>query len=88
MTVRMGGGQRWDLIRYRGGEICTSYSGGRRGLGTVGYFVHEAVYRHQMTNLSPKITANWVFASDHSRGGRFQSWAAWLSTKYSNFIAA
>lgn len=37
---------------------------------------------------SPKMTANWVFASDHSRGGRFQSWAAWLSTKYSNFVAA
>jgi len=26
-------------------------------------------YRHQMTNRSPKITANWVFASAHSRGG-------------------
>ncbi|MDR6790158.1 hypothetical protein J2Y58_003538, partial [Sphingomonas sp. BE138] len=21
-------------------------------------------YRHQMTNRSPKMTANWVFASD------------------------
>jgi len=30
-------------------------------------------YRHQMTNRSPKMTANWVFASDHSRGGRFHS---------------
>ncbi len=29
--------------------------------------------RHQMTNRSPKITANWVFASAHSRGGRFHS---------------
>lgn len=29
--------------------------------------------RHQMTNRSPKMTANWVFASDHSRGGRFHS---------------
>ncbi|MDQ1228673.1 hypothetical protein QE379_000099 [Sphingomonas sp. SORGH_AS 879] len=28
---------------------------------------------HQMTNRSPKTTANWVFASDHSRGGRFHS---------------
>lgn len=45
-------------------------------------------YRHQMTNRSPKITANWVFASAHSRGGRFHSWAAVLSTRYSSFIAA
>lgn len=40
---------------------------------TVGNFVRETDYRHQMTNLSPKITANWVFASVHSRGGRFHS---------------
>jgi transposase InsO family protein len=44
--------------------------------GTVRYFVREADCRHQMTNLSPKITANWVFASVHSRGGRFHSWTA------------
>ena len=44
--------------------------------GPVSNFVREAGYRHQMTNLSPKITANWVFASVHSRGGRFHSWAA------------
>src|SRR5665213_3010633 len=60
----------------------------RRPLGTVSNFVHEAGCRHQITNRSPKITANWVFASDHSRGGRFQSWAAWLSTKYSSLVAA
>ena len=44
--------------------------------GPVSNFVREADYRHQMTNLSPKITANCVFASVHSRGGRFHSWAA------------
>ncbi len=44
--------------------------------GPVRSFVREADYRHQMTNLSPKITANWVFASVHSRGGRFHSCAA------------
>ena len=44
-------------------------------LGTVRYFVREAGCR-QMTNLSPKITANWLFASPHSRGGRFHSSAA------------
>jgi len=27
-------------------------------------------------NLSPKTTANWVLASNHSRGGRFHSSAA------------
>jgi len=56
--------------------------------GTVSNFVRGAGYRHQMTNLSPKITANWVFASLHSRGGRFHSSAALLRTRYSNFIAA
>jgi hypothetical protein len=49
--------------------------------------VREAGYRHQMTNRSPKITANWVFASLHSRGGRFHSSTALLSTRYSSFIA-
>lgn len=44
--------------------------------GTVSNFVREADFRHQMTNLSPKITANWVFASVHSRGGLFHSAAA------------
>ncbi len=44
--------------------------------GPVSNFVREAVFRHQMTNLSPKITANWVFASVHSRGGLFHSAAA------------
>lgn len=57
-------------------------------LGPVRYFVREAGYRHQMTNRSPKITANWVFASAHSRGGRFHSSAALSSTRYSSFIAA
>jgi len=51
-------------------------------------FCARGRYRHQMTNRSPKITANWVFASAHSRGGRFHSWAAVLSTRYSSFIAA
>lgn len=41
-----------------------------------------------ITNLSPKTTANWVFASNHSRGGRFHSSAAWFSTRDSSFMAA
>src|SRR6201997_2496746 len=34
------------------------------------------------------MTANCVFASNHSRGGRFHSSAAWFKTKYINFDAA
>lgn len=41
-----------------------------------------------MTNLSPKITANWVFASVHLRGGRFHSGASLLRTRYISFMAA
>jgi hypothetical protein len=44
--------------------------------GTVRYFVCKTVSRHWLTNLSPNMTANWVLASVHSRGGRFQSCAA------------
>jgi transposase len=43
---------------------------------------------HWPTKRSPKTTANCVLASSHSRGGRFQSWAARLRTRYSSFIAA
>ncbi len=48
----------------------------RAPAGTVRNFVREAGYRHQMTKRSPKITANWLLASPHSRGGRFHSSAA------------
>ena len=41
--------------------------------GTIRYSVCEAGSRHWLTNLSPNMTANWVLASVHSRGGRFQS---------------
>ena len=56
--------------------------------GTVGVFVCEAVFRHASTKRSLNITANRVFASNHSRGGRFQSAAAWFKTKYSSLAAA
>ena len=39
-------------------------------------------------NRSPNMTANWVRASVHSRGARFQTSAAWLRTRYSSFNAA
>ena len=73
-----------EIIRQVCGEMGVTII----NVGTVRNFVRGAGYRHQMTNRSPKITANWVFAWDHSRGGRFHSWAALLSTRYSSFIAA
>lgn len=36
---------------------------------TVRYLVCEAGSRHWRTNLSPNMTANWLFASVHSRSG-------------------
>lgn len=88
--------RRFQLHQHESGASAPTINGAVSALrflftvtlGTVSNFVREAGYRHQMTNLSPKITANWVFASDHSRGGRFHSWAALLSTRYNSFIAA
>lgn len=36
-------------------------------------FCAKGRYRHRMTNRAPKTTANWVFASDHSRAELFHS---------------
>ena len=44
--------------------------------------------RHEFTNCSLNMTANWVFASAHSRGGRFHSTVARFKTKYNSFVAA
>jgi len=44
--------------------------------GPVSNFVREVGFVHQTVNLSPKMMANWVLASNHSRGGRFHSSAA------------
>ena len=44
--------------------------------GSVSNFVREVGFVHQTMNLSPKRMANWVLASNHSRGGRFHSSAA------------
>ena len=52
-------------------------------------FVCEAgVCRHEFTNCSLNMTANCVFASAHSRGGRFYSAVARFKTKYNSFVAA
>lgn len=45
---------------------------------TIGIFMFEASIRHASTERSLNIKANWVFASNHSRGGRFHSAAAWV----------
>jgi len=59
-----------------------------RGKRDCQYFCVRPVIRHEFTNRSLNMTANWVFASAHSRGGRFHSAAAWFKTKYSSFVAA
>ena len=51
-------------------------------------FCVRPVIRHEFTKRSLNMTANCVFASAHSRGGRFHSAAAWFKTKYSSFVAA
>ena len=61
-------------IRSMAAEAGFSHTTIRRG--TIGIFVCEAVFRHASTKRSLNITANCVFASNHSRGGRFQSAAA------------
>jgi transposase InsO family protein len=69
------------VLTDRGSEYCGNP-------GPVGISVCEAVIRHASTKRSLNMTANCVFASDHSRGGRFQSAAAWFKTRYSSFAAA
>src|ERR1700728_2419266 len=51
-------------------------------------FCVRPVIRHAFTKRSLNMTANWVFASDHSRGGRFHSAAAWFKSRYSSLVAA
>ena len=46
------------------------------------------VIRHEFTKRSVNMTANCVFASAHSRGGRFHSAVARFKTKYNSFVAA
>jgi hypothetical protein len=46
------------------------------------------VDHHEFTKRSLNMMANCVFASDHSRRGRFHSAAARLRHRYSNFVAA
>ena len=48
----------------------------KKDLGDCPKFCARGLFHYQTTNLSPKMTANWVFASNHSRGARFHSWAA------------
>jgi Transposase len=57
-------------------------------IGDCQYFCVRPVIRHEFTKRSLNMTANCVFASAHSRGGRFHSAAAWFKTKYSSFVAA
>ena len=57
-------------------DACIGLAESAAEFGTIGIFVCEAVFCHASTKRSLNITANCVFASNHSRGGRFQSAAA------------
>jgi len=56
--------------------------------GTSEILCLSRVDHHEFTKRSLNMMANCVFASDHSRGGRFHSAAARLRQRYSNFVAA
>ena len=77
----------WDWIDD---EVAPLYSAkGRPGIeGSCQNFCVRPVSHHEFTKRSLNMTANWVFASAHSRGGRFHSAAAWFKTRYSSFVAA
>src|SRR3984957_20136164 len=51
-------------------------------------FCVRPVIRHAFTKRSLNMTANCVFASAHSHGGRFHSAAARFKTNYSSLVAA
>lgn len=48
----------------------------RAVVGLSGILCSGRLCRHASEKGSLNMTANWVFASNHSRGGRFQSSAA------------
>ena len=60
----------------------------RNSMGLSEILCLRRVNHHEFTKRSLNMMANCVFASDHSRGGRFHSAAARLRHRYSNFVAA
>lgn len=79
---------RW-YDRYREGGVETlADHRSRPDRGDCQNFCVRPVSHHEFTKRSLNMTANWVFASAHSRGGRFHSAAAWFKTRYSSFVAA
>ena len=66
----------------------TAQSAKRHRLAGLSEFLCEAGIPHACTKRSLNMTANCVFASAHSRGGRFHSAAAWFRARYSSFAAA
>ena len=87
-TPYLDGVVRWrlcDLAQWLWEEFRVSVS--EQTLGSVRNSVPGAGF-HQLKNRSPKMMANCVFASTHSRGARFHCSAALLRTRYNSFIAA
>jgi len=72
LTIGLWMDSGWGNLNYWTLAGCT----GRCLLGTVRNSVREAGFVHQAWNLSPKMPAYCVLASNPSRGGRFHSWAA------------
>jgi hypothetical protein len=61
-------------------------------VGTVRNFVCDRAVEHYaamaLMKRSPKMTANWAFAIDHSLGGIFHSFSERFKIKYKSFVAA
>ena len=81
---------RWRRIDLKrviaerfGVDYHQRYVGGVSGILCAGPVTH-----HALTNLSSNMIANWVFASNHSRGGIFHSLAASRKTRNRSFVAA
>ena len=69
-------------------ETVTAFFEDMKRVGDCQNFCVRPVSHHEFTKRSLNMTANCVFASAHSRGGRFHSAAAWFKTRYSSFVAA
>ena len=64
-----------EMIGFTAERLMALEVEGLTGAGSVRRFV-LGPFCQTLTNLSPKMTANCVLASNHSRGGRFHASAA------------
>ena len=76
---KTGGGDGWADV-WRRGCFAWEYKGPKKDLdGSVRISVCERAVEHYaamaLMKRSPKMTANWALAMDHSRGGIFHSFS-------------